>query len=41
MLLPPAVTFFSSIHSNDERIPLGAVEFGAGVLFDFIRSYAM
>ncbi len=41
MLLPPDVTFFSSIHSNDERIPLGAVEFGADVLFDFIRSYAM
>ncbi|MCX6100671.1 MAG: peptidase dimerization domain-containing protein, partial [Candidatus Bipolaricaulota bacterium] len=39
MILPPDVSFFSSIHAADERIPLEAVEFGADVLFDLIRSY--
>ena len=39
MILPPDVTFFSSIHAADERIPLEAVEFGADVLLDLIRSY--
>lgn len=39
MILPPDVSFFSSIHADDERIPLEAVEFGADVLLDLIRSY--
>ena len=39
MNLPPDVSFFSTIHAADERIPLDAVEFGASVLYDVIRSY--
>jgi acetylornithine deacetylase/succinyl-diaminopimelate desuccinylase-like protein len=39
MNLPPEVSFFSTIHAVDERIPLAAVEFGADVLHDVIRSY--
>ena len=39
MNLPPEVSFFRSIHSVDERIPIEAVEFGAEVLYDVIRTY--
>jgi acetylornithine deacetylase/succinyl-diaminopimelate desuccinylase-like protein len=39
MNLPPDVSFFSTIHAADERIPVEAVEFGASVLYDVIRSY--
>ncbi len=39
MILPPDMSFFSSIHAVDERIPLEAVEFGANVLYDLIRAY--
>ncbi len=39
MMLPPEVSFFSSIHGADERIPLEAVTFGADVLYDVIREY--
>jgi acetylornithine deacetylase/succinyl-diaminopimelate desuccinylase-like protein len=39
MNLPPDVSFFSTIHAADERIPVEAVEFGADVLYDVIRSY--
>jgi acetylornithine deacetylase/succinyl-diaminopimelate desuccinylase-like protein len=39
MNLPPGDSFFSTIHAADERIPVEAVEFGASVLYDVIRSY--
>ena len=39
MTLPPEVSFFRSIHAVDERIPVEAVEFGAEVLYDVIRTY--
>jgi len=39
MNLPPDVSFFSTIHAADERIPVEAVGFGADVLYDVIRSY--
>jgi acetylornithine deacetylase/succinyl-diaminopimelate desuccinylase-like protein len=39
MTLPPEVSFFRSIHSVDERISIEAVEFGAEVLYDVIRTY--
>jgi len=38
--LPPGVSFFSSIHAADERVPTHAIEFGTDVLFDLIRRYA-
>jgi acetylornithine deacetylase/succinyl-diaminopimelate desuccinylase-like protein len=39
MDLPPDVSFFSSIHAVDERIPSRAVEFGTDVLFDLVCRY--
>jgi acetylornithine deacetylase/succinyl-diaminopimelate desuccinylase-like protein len=39
MILPPDMSFFSSIHAADERIPVEAVEFGTDVLTDLIRTY--
>lgn len=39
MNLPEDFTFFGTIHSADERIPVAAVEFGANSLFEVLRQY--
>lgn len=39
MELPKNFDFSALIHSADERIPLGAVDFGTEVLIDFIMHY--
>lgn len=39
MTLPPGLSFLTSIHAADERIPVEAVTFGTDVLYDVIRTY--
>lgn len=38
MNLPGDVPFFETIHARDERVPAGAVEFGADILHELIRA---
>ncbi len=39
MNLPPDFNFASTIHAADERIPVGAVGFGADAIYEAIRRY--
>lgn len=39
MNLPEEFNFFETIHANDERIPVAAVEFGTDVLYQLIEHY--
>ena len=39
MTLPDGFKFFETIHAADERIPVGAVEFGADAIFELIKRY--
>lgn len=39
MKLPPDFSFFKTIHSADERIPLDAVEFGTNAIYRLIQEY--
>jgi len=39
MQLPKDFNFFATIHAADERIPVGAVEFGAKVLYTLLQRY--
>jgi acetylornithine deacetylase/succinyl-diaminopimelate desuccinylase-like protein len=39
MQLPPDFNFNQAVHGADERIPVGAVEFGAEAIFRVIRDY--
>jgi acetylornithine deacetylase/succinyl-diaminopimelate desuccinylase-like protein len=39
MTLPAGFKFFDTIHAENERIPVGAVEFGTDAIFDLISRY--
>lgn len=39
MKLPAGFEFFSTIHAADERVPVEAVEFGAGAIYEVLRRY--
>jgi len=39
MKLPPDFSFFSTVHSGDERIPADAVEFGTNAILRLIQTY--
>lgn len=39
MNLPPDFNFAATIHAADERIPVGAVSFGADAIYEAIRRY--
>jgi acetylornithine deacetylase/succinyl-diaminopimelate desuccinylase-like protein len=40
MNLPPDFSFVETIHAADERIPLAAVDFGAGAIYRVIKDYS-
>jgi hypothetical protein len=39
MKLPHDFEFFKLAHAADERIPVEAVKFGAGGIFEFLKVY--
>ena len=39
MKLPSEIGFMESVHGADERIPVKAVEFGAGAVYELLRRY--
>ena len=39
MKLPSDIGFMESVHGADERIPVEAVEFGAGAVYELLRRY--
>jgi len=39
MKLPPDFSFFTTVHSGDERIPADGVEFGTNAILRLIQTY--
>ena len=39
MLLPDTLDFAASIHGPDERVPVSAINFGAGAIFNLLKRY--
>ena len=39
MLLPETLDFVATIHGPDERVPVDAINFGAGAIYRLLRRY--
>ena len=39
MLLPKTLDFVSAIHGPDERVPVAAINFGAGAIYRLLQRY--